>query len=189
MLHNADAAGLPPFVQAKTFVAKFWQPPYFEVLPTPFAAGNRKDEALEERDRDGTGGVAAGAIDGQYPSFVPVSVAGVKEERDTPVDELHRSSTSATPSMREQTSRQGSVSYDAPLVPQNIAPTLARDVSMDAPGGKQSGSELGREVPGAKQKRLQDEQGIHWLGDKVRRSDIPTHVPSYSFILLFWEVC
>lgn len=187
MLHNADAAGLPPFVQAKTFVAKFWQPPYFEVLPIPSAAGNRKDEALEERDRDGGG--AAGATDGQYSPFVPVTAAGVKEERATPVGELHRSSTSASPSTREQTSRQRSTSYDVTMIPQNIAPALIRNLSMDAPGSKPSGSELGREVPGAKQKRLQDEQGIHWLGDKVRRSNIPMHVPSYSFILPILEVC
>lgn len=165
MLHNADAAGLPPFVQAKTFVAKFWQPPYFEILPTSSAAGNRKDEGLEQREGDGTSSGAAVVTDGQDSTLVPVTVAEVKEERYTPISEL---STSASPNAREKTSRQGSTSGDTTMVPRYAPSSLARDLSVDAPGSKHAGSELGREVPDTKQKRLQDEQGIHWLGDKVR---------------------
>ncbi|KAI0035664.1 hypothetical protein K488DRAFT_42913 [Vararia minispora EC-137] len=49
LLINGDNAGLPPFIQAKAFVAKLWQPPNFVVQPPP--QSNKKKEA-EEKEKE-----------------------------------------------------------------------------------------------------------------------------------------
>lgn len=160
LLQNGDSAGLPPFIQAKNFVSKFWRPPSFEVYAQPSLApiGNIKSEAEGDvdayvvADRDA---VAAGCED---TLAVPVAITLVKEEDSASasvLDRLQRNEPSIV--------RRERMSVDTTKDP---LPTASSSVKADK---EQSGDskDPGREFPGTKQKRLQDEQGIHWLGDKV----------------------
>jgi endoribonuclease Dicer len=63
LLQNACSVGLPPYIQAKPFTLRLWQPPNFSVLPNPGPTTVKKEpteevELIYEADHDGKPSVA-----------------------------------------------------------------------------------------------------------------------------------
>lgn len=162
LLLNADSAGLPPFIQAKHFVAKFWQPPCFEVLPP--VTGNTKERDEDGEQKDGEASVPA---EGRDPTvFVPVTVAELNDEKSQePVGSIDRVNMN-TP-IDSSVDGVGRLSKTPPNTERAVGVGEIRRPKDDS-----TPKEPGRAVPGTKQKRLLDEQGIHWLGDKVRSLEL-----------------
>jgi endoribonuclease Dicer len=47
LLQNACSVGLPPYIQAKPFTLRLWQPPNFAVLPNPGPTTVKKENSEE----------------------------------------------------------------------------------------------------------------------------------------------
>ncbi|TFY77295.1 hypothetical protein EWM64_g6716 [Hericium alpestre] len=92
LLLDADAAGLPPFIQAKPFVSKLWQPPNFMVLPPP---------QVPSKAPEGTNGSMDGStIDlPRVPSSAEPTVSDISKGTDVAVERP-----SAAPEAKESAS-------------------------------------------------------------------------------------
>ena len=145
LLLNADRAGLPPFIQTKPFVSKLWQPPNFEVLPPPQVQADPPRE--EDKSRK--------VLDDGAPLIVVENCDSMEPPRDEygPLESMQVSA--IAPGFNETAKPRGENESASSLVPPE--------------GSAWDGSTLPATVPGyrSKRKRQQEEQNIHWLGDKV----------------------
>jgi endoribonuclease Dicer len=145
LLQNASRAGLPPFIQAKPFTFKSWQPPNFHVIATPRHPKPDETRRLDVEDTRTKDDMKM--LDNNELPQRPESKSHVAPvEATEPLPDL----ASGTPLPKVPTAHP-----QADITMQDTNANPGRPTEDKKPKKKN------------KKKRQQDEQDSHSLGDKV----------------------
>ncbi|THH17944.1 hypothetical protein EW146_g2946 [Bondarzewia mesenterica] len=154
LLLNADRAGLPPFIQAKPFVSKLWQPPFFHVVPPP------QPHAATSK---GDGEDADAHHEVHTSNDSPSATAGNSDVVEAPSGQTGLPEATTVPS---GTQRMPETSFRPDSDGKNVSTSLpTEDSGHDE--GQMDDSQSNAELQRSKRKRQQDEKNVHWLGDKA----------------------
>ncbi|KAI0321813.1 hypothetical protein OF83DRAFT_1097304 [Amylostereum chailletii] len=155
LLLNADSAGLPPFIQAKPFVAKVWQPPNFVVAPPPPSVKPPPDASEE------------GTPDSKDSDVLMIETsAEPNADKPSGMDNPGQSTREAS-AVRD--------SLPQPVPEQNGA--VKEEVKEGAANDEGEGSRKKR----SKRKKATDERNVQWLGDKAV-ADVAEAIIGAAFI-------
>jgi endoribonuclease Dicer len=181
LLMHSTRVGLPAYIQSKVFPYKSWHPPNFRVytpLKTPKETENEPAEGLETGDAKKGGmrstDTSKGALSGEaICNTNPKDHASsniVNEGSPILVEGILFFSPSQT-KVTESADREESLSEQAGADPDIIScpdtPAIHPQPPHNTEPSRKQPSTASKKKGKSKKKTASDDQGVHWLGDKV----------------------
>jgi hypothetical protein len=196
LLLNGDNARLPPFIQAKAFVAKIWQPPNFYVHPPPPrkkgqeedpAVDGGKEQAIDDKqvlDKESSPVEGqAEEVEKEEGEIIDVEKVADNQPLESlaiayqPADELVVVKVEPQPAplltdVQPFPAEGDQAVHLDPAEKEGVAEIVdvqdgeKKDKVRD---GKKENTQAGEKKTGKrpKKRRAQDSRGMNWLGDKV----------------------
>lgn len=170
LLHNASRVGLPPYIQAKPFTFKVWQPPNFQIVAPPIQPkGSKKTDTEDKGDEQG-GTESADLTEKKDP---PINGESGVNVESTPQDLQEPPVTALEAPVQDSTVEPQTSTLDEQTEQTETSQAVNPPLPTDGPKPRKR----------TKKKKQQDELYSQWLGDKVTEFMTPTeHMPQTEYL-------